>query len=71
MNSVELSNNLIYRAKNLQKFTVETEIDYPLAVQGKIPFDIRIKDGLLSADIYALNFDEACVMLNNFLEDCQ
>ena len=67
----DVADNLIYRAKNLQKFTVETDVDQPLAFQGEIPFDISIKDGVLSADIYALTFDEACVMLNNFLEDCQ
>jgi hypothetical protein len=67
----DIADNLMYRAKNLQKFTVETKVDQPLAFQGEIPFDISIKDGVLSADIYALTFDEACVMLNNFLEDCQ
>jgi hypothetical protein len=71
MNSVELANNLIYRAKNIQKFTVETEVDQPLAFNGEIPFDISIKDGILSAEIYAIDFDEACQLLNKFLEDCQ
>jgi hypothetical protein len=71
MNSVDLANNLIHRAKNLQKFIVDTEVDQPLCFKGQVPFDIRIKDGVLSAEIYALTFDEACVILNNFLEECQ
>lgn len=71
MNSADLATNIIYRAKNLQKFTVETEVSEPLAFSGQIPFDLRIKDGVLSAEIYALTFDEACNILNNFLEDCQ
>jgi hypothetical protein len=71
MNSVDIANNLIHRAKNLQKFTVETEVDQPLAFRGEVPFDLSIKDGVLSAEIYALTFDEACTILNNFLEDCQ
>jgi hypothetical protein len=71
MNSVDFANNLINRAKNLQKFTVKTEVSEPLALHGQIPFDLKIKDGVLSAEIYALTFDEACVILNNFLEECQ
>jgi hypothetical protein len=71
MNSVDIANNLIHRAKNLQKFTVETEVEQPLAFNGEIPFDLSIKDGVLSAEIYALTFDEACAILNNFLENCQ
>jgi hypothetical protein len=71
MNSVDIANNLIYRAKNIQKFTVETEVDHPIAFKGEVPFDLRIKDGILSAEIYAIDFDEACKLLNNFLEDCQ
>jgi hypothetical protein len=71
MNTVDIANNLIHRAMNLQKFTVETEVEQPLAFQGEVPFDLSIKDGILSAEIYALTFDEACVILNNFLENCQ
>jgi hypothetical protein len=71
MNSVELANNLIYRAMHLQKFIVETEVDQPLAFKGEVPFDLSIKDGVLSAEIYAMSFDEACNILNNFLEGCQ
>jgi hypothetical protein len=71
MNSVEIANNLIHRAKNLQKFTVETEVEEPLTFRGEVPFDITIKDGLLTAEIYAMSFDEACKLLGNFLEDCQ
>jgi hypothetical protein len=71
MNSVEIANALISRAKNLQKFTVETDVPDTLMFNGEIPFDLSIKDGVLSAEIYALSFDEACIILNNFLESCQ
>jgi hypothetical protein len=71
MNSVEIANNLIHRAKNIQKFTVETDVPENLMFNGEIPFDISIKDGILSAEIYAMDFDEACTLLHNFLRYCQ
>ena len=69
MNSVDMAHALIHRAKNLQEFTVEVELDSALALNGIVPFDISIKDGILTAKIFALTFDEAVEILSNFLGD--
>ena len=49
MNSVELANNLINRAKNLQEFTVTTKLTGKLRFKGEVPFDMTIKGNVLTA----------------------
>ena len=67
MNSIDMATALISRAKNLQEFTVEVEVNEPIQFRGTIPFDLSIKDGVMSAKVYALDFDEAVQVVANFL----
>jgi hypothetical protein len=71
MNSVDMMHNLIFRAKHLQEFSVELELTEPLRLNGVIPFDISIKDQLLVAKVYAVDFDEAVSMVHNYLESLE
>jgi hypothetical protein len=69
MNSVDMATALISRAKNLQQFTVEVDVNEPIQFNGPVPFDLSIKDGVMSAKVYALDFDEAVQVVANFLGD--
>jgi hypothetical protein len=71
MNSVDMMQNLIHRAKNLQEFVVETAVPEDFRFNGSIPFDMQIKDSIISAKVMALDFDEAVTQLDNFLESCK
>jgi hypothetical protein len=71
MNSVDMANNLIHRAKNLQEFVVETDVPEDFRFNGVVPFDMQIKDSIISAKVIALDFDEAVTQLDNFLESCK
>jgi hypothetical protein len=71
MNSVDMANNLIHRAKNLQEFVVETDVPEDFRFNGEIPFDMQIKDSIISAKVMALDFDEAVTRLDTFLESCK
>ena len=71
MNSVDMANALINRAKNLQEFTVEVELTEPLRMHGVIPFNINIKDEILTARVYAIDFDEAVNILSTYLESLE
>jgi hypothetical protein len=71
MNSVDMANNLIHRAKHLQEFVVETDVPEDFRFNGVVPFDIQIKDSIISAKVIALDFDEAVTQLDNFLESCK
>ena len=71
MNSVDMANNLIFRSKHIQEFTVMTEITDGFRFNGTIPFDIDITGNILEAKVWAIDFDEAVAVLNNYLETCK
>jgi hypothetical protein len=71
MNSVDLANNLIFRAKNLSEFIVVTEIPEDFRFNGVVPFDIEIVGKTLEAKVLAVDFDEAVKRLHEYLETCK
>jgi len=71
MNSVDTANNLIFRAKNLTEFTVTTEVPDDFRFNGEIPFDMQIKDSIIIANVWAVDFDEAAKRLDDFLGTCK
>jgi len=71
MNSVDMMNNLISRAKNLQEFVVTTDVPEDFRFNGVIPFDMEIKENIIYAKVYGIDFNEAVERLNEFLETCK
>jgi hypothetical protein len=71
MNSVDMANALIKRAQNLQEFIVTTECPEDFRFNGVVPFDLEIKEGIIYAKVYSLNFDEAVHLFNEYLETCK
>ena len=71
MNSVDMANNLISRARNLQEFTVTTDVPENFRFNGVVPFDMNISDGQIAAKVYGINFDEAVHTLDAWLETCK
>ena len=71
MNSVDMANNLIHRAKHLQEFVVETDVPEDFQFNGIVPFDMQIKDSIMSAKVWAVDFNEAVAQLDKFLESCK
>lgn len=70
MNSVDMANNLIFRAQNLNEFTVETDVPENFMFNGVVPFDMVISEGTISAKVWAVTFDEAAKKLDNYLSSC-
>jgi hypothetical protein len=64
-----MATNLIFRAKNLQEFTVTTEVPDGVRFNGVVPFDINITGTMLEARVWAVDFDEAVHRLNEFLQN--
>jgi hypothetical protein len=64
-----MATNLIFRAKNLQEFTVTTEVPDGVRFNGVVPFDINITGTMLEAKVWAVDFDEAVRRLNEFLQN--
>ena len=71
MNSADMANDLIFRAKNLQEFTVTTELPDDFAFRGVIPFDMQITGTILEARVWAVDFDEAVHRLDQFLQNLE
>lgn len=71
MNSVDMANNLIFRAKNLTEFVVTTEVPEGFRFNGVVPFDMQIKEETIYAKVYAVDFNEAVARLDAFLETCK
>ena len=71
MNTTDMVDALIHRAKNINEFTVTTEVPAGFRFNGVIPFDIQIKDGIIYAQIWALEFDEAVKTFDEYLETCK
>jgi hypothetical protein len=71
MNSVDMANNLIFRAKNLQEFVVETDTPENFRFNGVVPFDMSITDGIISAKVLAIDFDEAVAAFDKWLGEQQ
>ena len=71
MNSVDMANDLINRAKHLQEFVVTTDVPEDFRFNGVVPFDLEIKNGEILAKVFAVDFEEAVVRLNTFLESCK
>jgi hypothetical protein len=64
-----MATNLIFRAKNLQEFTVTTELPDDFGFRGVIPFDMQITGSILEAKVWAVDFNEAVDRLNEFLQN--
>jgi hypothetical protein len=71
MNSVDMANNLIFRAKHIEEFTVTTEVPDDFRFNGLVPFDMQITGSILEAKVWAIDFNEAVSTLHKFLETCK
>jgi len=55
----DLAQQAIERMMNLQEFTVTVPVEENWIPNGRVPFDIRIKNGLETVTIPALTEDDA------------
>ena len=67
----DICDHFINRAKQLNEFTVVTEVPEDFRFNGTVPFDMQIKDGEIEAKVFAVDFDEAVYRLNEYLETCK
>jgi len=71
MNSADMANNLIFRAKHLQEFVVTTSVPEDFKFNGIVPFDMEIKEEQISAKVLAIDFNEAVDTFDKWLETCK
>lgn len=71
MNSVDMANDLIFRAKNLTEYIVTTDVPEDFRFNGVVPFDMSIDEGQIEAKVYGIDFDEAVNTFDKWLETCK
>ncbi len=69
MNSVDMANDLINRAKNLKKFEVKRMLEDGIMFNGPVPFDIKGKDDCYWIYAYAVTQEEAEAQVDAWLKD--
>ncbi len=69
MNSVDMANDLINRAKNLRRFEVKRMLENGITLNGTVPFDIKGKDDCYWIYAYALTQEEAEAQVDTWLQD--
>lgn len=65
--ALEITNKLIKRMKVLKRFEVQIEMPETFYFNGRIPYDMKVKDGWVTALVYAENYEEAYDKIYNFL----
>ena len=72
-NVIEIANKLMTRMKLLKKFEVEIQLpeNFIFAPNGKIPYDLKISDGVAIGEVYAESYQEAESQLIKYFEDNQ
>ena len=69
MNSVDLANNLINRARSLQKFDIVRGVPENFLFNGRQPYDIKMNRETMTVTVHAMNFAEANAMVDKYLDD--
>ncbi len=71
MNSVDMTHNLIFRAKNINEYIVTTDVPENFRFNGVVPFDMSINNGQIEAKVYGIDFDEAVETFDKWLGTCK
>lgn len=67
MNTVDMANDLIHRARNLKQYIIEREITDSIIFDGAVPFDIRATREKAWFTVYAVTLQEAEAQVDNWL----
>ena len=67
LNSAELADQLIYRARHGQMFYVYRTVDSAMRIEGVVPFDVTINNGLAEFAVLALTQDQAELQVDQWL----
>ena len=68
MNTVDMANDLIHRARNLKEYVVEREIpEDGILFDGAVPFDIRADGEKAWFKVYAMTVEDAEAQVDAWL----
>jgi hypothetical protein len=67
----EICDHFINRAKQLNEFTITTDVPEDFRFNGLVPFDMTIQDNVITAKVWGIDFDEAVNRFNEYMEGCK
>lgn len=70
MNVKNLVTETINKAKNTKEFEVKSDLPSGFEFMGRVPFDIKIADDVITAHVLAESYQEAEAKFQSWLEDC-
>ena len=68
-NAAEFAQNLIERARRMQEFRIMKPEPENFMFNGKVPFDVKIKNGTMTFTVHAVDLAEANAMVDKYLDD--
>ena len=68
-NAAEFAQNLIERARMMQKFRIVKPQPENFIFNGKVPFDVSIKNSMMTFSVHAVDLAEANAMVDKYLDD--
>ena len=69
MNPKQLAQNIIELAMKMQTFRIVRTLPDDFEINGPVPFDIRIKDGIITVTVHAMTLEEANKQVDDYLEE--
>jgi hypothetical protein len=71
MTAKDVFDNLMFRVKHMHEFVVITDVSPNFGFNGVVPFDMNIKENVITAKVWAVDFNEAVQRLDDYLNSCQ
>jgi len=68
-NAAEFAQDLIERARRMQEFRIIKPQPENFIFNGKVPFDVSIKNEMMTFTVHAVDLAEANAMVDKYLDD--
>lgn len=70
MTASDMFHHLMFRMKHLNEFIVTTDVPDNFSFNGVVPFDMTIEENVITAKVWAVDFNEAAKRLDDYLNSC-
>ena len=67
MNAKDIFDNLMARAKNIREFTVVVTVPEDFCFNGTVPYDLTIKENVMTAKVWAITHEEAAEKISEYI----
>jgi hypothetical protein len=65
----DIADKLFEKMKAMQKFEITQPVEPNWLPRGVIPFDIRVKNGIATFEVYAMSLDEAVNLVKTYMKE--